>query len=81
MLPTVAARELGYEFKNLKGAEDQWEYIVGKKNRVSFTVDAKAEQITLVALGRHRQLDSGAGRGAIRRAGLRQRRRSGRRAA
>ena len=49
--PIVAARDLYYELRKLKGTDNQWEIYIGAKNRVSFTYDDMAEQVTLVSLG------------------------------
>ena len=49
--PIVAAESLHYKINKLKGTANQWELYIGAKNRVSFTYDAEAEQVTLESLG------------------------------
>lgn len=49
--PIVAARDLHYKINKLKGAGNQWELYIGEENRVSFTYDKTAQQVTLEGLG------------------------------
>jgi|GEM_PF-2562163 len=49
--PIAAANALHYKINKLKGTDNQWELYIGTKNRLSFTYDDTAEQVTLVSLG------------------------------
>lgn len=49
--PIAAAKVLHYRLNKLKGTDNQWELYIGTKNRVSFTYDDTAEQVTLVSFG------------------------------